>query len=168
MSLLFRNNTTEINNSKQSLINKLIFSFASSFFVLMISTQFHLSYAEDNIITVYKSPTCGCCSKWVSHLEDNGFKVNSINSSNMSMVKTNSKVPSNFQSCHTAIINGYVIEGHVPAKDIQNLLTNKSHVAGLAVPGMPIGSPGMPGIKKDKYSVYSFDKNGNTKVVATY
>jgi len=134
----------------------------------MISTQLHLTYASDDVITVYKSPTCGCCSKWISHLEENGFKVKAINSKNMSKIKDKHNVPVAARSCHTAIIGDYVIEGHVPAADIKQLIAEKRSVAGLAVPGMPMGSPGMEGPRKDKYNVYEFEKNGHTKIVTKY
>ncbi|MBF0266612.1 MAG: DUF411 domain-containing protein, partial [Gammaproteobacteria bacterium] len=78
----------------------------------MIFTQFQLSYASDEVVTVYKSPTCGCCSKWVSHLEKNGFKVKSVNTNNMEQIKHQLGVPKEMQSCHTAKIGHYIIEGH--------------------------------------------------------
>jgi len=151
-----------------------------AFVLLMISTQLHLSYASDeildnvpvnvpvNVVTVYKSPTCGCCTKWISHLEENGFKVKAINSNNMSKIKDKNGVPVSARSCHTAIIGGYFIEGHVPANDIKKLLAEKRDVKGLAVPGMPMGSPGMEGPRKDKYNVYELSKNGKAKIVNQY
>ena len=135
---------------------------------MIIVMQFDDSYADENVITVYKSPTCGCCNKWISHLEDNGFKVNAIDSDNMSAIKDKQGVPAGARSCHTAVINDYVIEGHVPAADIRKLLTEKREVAGLAVPGMPMGSPGMEGKRVDRYSVYEFEKNGQARVVSNY
>ena len=94
-------------------------------------------------ITVYKSPTCGCCNKWVSHLRDAGFKVNTINSDDLESIKLSAGVQPFLQSCHTALVDGYVVEGHVPASDIKRLLQERPAVTGLAVPGMPAGSPGM-------------------------
>lgn len=168
----FQQSSTHQHSSIQ-LFKNLIVSLSIAVFLLLVGTQFHLSYAADdyaanNTVKVYKSPTCGCCRKWVTHLKNNGFKVESVNTNRMNSVKKRLGVPGNLQSCHTAVVNGYVIEGHVPAKDIKNLLNQKSKVVGLAVPGMPAGSPGMEWIKKDKYSVISFDKNGKTKVVANY
>ncbi len=131
-----------------------------------------MASAVDNtnseVITVYKSPTCGCCNKWITHLEDNGFKVKAVDSNDMASIKDQQGVPMGARSCHTAIINNYVIEGHVPAKDIKNLLKEKRAVAGLAVPGMPMGSPGMEGGRVDKYMVYEFDKTGHAKIVSKY
>lgn len=126
------------------------------------------SMADEDVITVYKSPTCGCCKNWITHLEDNGFKVNAIDSNDMASIKDQQGIPMGARSCHTAIINNYVIEGHVPAQDIKNLLKEKRKVAGLAVPGMPMGSPGMEGPRKDKYMVYEFDKTGHAKIVNRY
>lgn len=119
-------------------------------------------------ITVYKDPDCGCCRNWVDHLKKHGFKVTTHDTRDMSSVKSTFSVNSKLHSCHTAVINGYVIEGHVPAADIKRLLRERPKVAGLAVPGMPVGSPGMEGSRSDKYSVMAFDKTGKTKVFANH
>lgn len=115
-------------------------------------------------ITVYKSPTCGCCSKWVSHLEANGFKVKAIDQNDMTSVKSKAGIPLQMGSCHTAFIDGYVIEGHVPATDIKRLLEEQPAVTGLTVPGMPMGSPGMEGPRQDSYDVLTFTKTGESTV----
>jgi hypothetical protein len=107
-------------------------------------------------ITVWKSPTCGCCSKWVDHMTASGFKVIAHDTSDMKAVKTKLGVPDGMASCHTSVVNGYVIEGHVPAADIQRLLRDKPKVRGLAVPGMVMGSPGMEGSRNDPYNVVTF------------
>jgi len=122
------------------------------------------SIAEE--IVVYKSPTCGCCTKWVDHLEDNGFSVKVHNRSNMGPIKAELGVPRHLQSCHTAKVSGYVVEGHVPADEITRLLTERPQVRGLAVPGMPMGSPGMEGLRKDAYDVLAIQDNGRTTVYA--
>lgn len=119
-------------------------------------------------ITVYKSPTCGCCTKWISHLEDNGFKVEAVNRSNMDGVKSEAGIPRQLASCHTAKVGGYLIEGHVPAADIKRLLKEQPDVAGLTVPGMPMGSPGMEGQRKDSYDVLTFTRAGDTGVFNQY
>lgn len=124
--------------------------------------------AELESITVYKSPTCGCCTKWVRHLQDNGFEVEAINRSDMSDVKSEAGVPRQLASCHTAVIGGYVIEGHVPAPDIKRLLEERPDVAGLTVPGMPMGSPGMEGHRQDKYEVLTFTRSGDTTTFSRY
>ncbi len=123
--------------------------------------------AEDTI-TVYKSPTCGCCTKWISHLEANGFKVNAIDTKDMYKVKKEAGLHPGLGSCHTGIVNGYTIEGHVPASDIKRLLAERPSVRGLAVPGMPMGSPGMEGPRKDRYSVLTFDDSGKTTIFSTH
>ena len=119
-------------------------------------------------ITVYKNPTCGCCSKWIAHLEANGFEVVAHDMENMASVKIENGIRREFTACHTAVIDGYVIEGHVPAEDIQRLLRDRPAVAGIAVPGMPIGSPGMEGPNPRAYDVLTFDNLGNTSVYARH
>lgn len=124
--------------------------------------------AEATEITVYKSPSCGCCGKWVDHLEDSGFVVTVKNRKDMSSVKREFAVQHRHQSCHTAMVDGYVIEGHVPAVDIKSLLQDKPAIQGLAVPGMPMGSPGMEGSRKDRYAVLAVDKQGRDTVFSRY
>ena len=120
-------------------------------------------------ITVYKSPTCGCCKKWVDHLEENGFEVKSYDVRDVVSHKMRMGVPPALGSCHTALVDGYVIEGHVPADDIKRLLQQRPAVSGLAVPGMPIGSPGMEqGNRRDPYEVLSFTEDGSSSVFATH
>jgi hypothetical protein len=118
-------------------------------------------------VTVYKSPTCGCCSKWADHMTASGFKVIAHDTSDMRSVKAKLGVPDAMASCHTSVVAGYVIEGHVPAADIQRLLRDKPKVAGLAVPGMVTGSPGMEGTRSDPYNVIAFGE-GKTSVFARH
>ncbi|NNE68616.1 MAG: DUF411 domain-containing protein [Pyrinomonadaceae bacterium] len=129
-----------------------------------------LSKAEAIQITVYKSPTCGCCTSWESHLEKAGFAVASKPTEQMTQVKKKRNVPEALHSCHTADVDGYVIEGHVPASDIKKLLEQKPSVLGLAVPGMPQHSPGMQpeGEKPKGFDVLSFDKVSKTAVFSSY
>ncbi len=115
-------------------------------------------------VTVYKSPTCGCCSKWVKHLESNGFVVEAKNTNKLDSIKRELGIEPQFQSCHTAKIGNYVVEGHVPAADIKKMLAEKPDIDGLAVPGMPMGSPGMEGPRKDNYDVLAI-KNGTSPTV---
>jgi hypothetical protein len=117
-------------------------------------------------IKVYKTPTCGCCKSWVEHLQKNGFVVESVNMPDLSAVKTKYGVKPALQACHTAVVGNYVVEGHVPADLIKKILTERPKVAGLAVPGMPMGSPGMEGAFKQHYDVYTFDGKGKTTVYA--
>lgn len=126
----------------------------------------HAFAAEE--ITVFKSPTCGCCGKWIEHLRKNGYEVKVSNVEAMDAVKSRFNVPAEMRSCHTAVIGGYVIEGHVPASDIQRLLKEKPKVAGLAAPGMPPGAPGMEASRAEPYSVMSFTKDGASAVFAKH
>jgi hypothetical protein len=120
------------------------------------------------IVTVYKDAGCGCCKSWIAHLIKHGYRVDAKDTPDMTEVKRALGVPDAVTACHTAVVNGYLIEGHVPAADIARLLKEKPKVAGLAVPGMPMGSPGMEGPRKQHYQVLSFDKTGKTKIFATY
>lgn len=118
-------------------------------------------------IEVYKTPTCGCCGKWVEHMKAQGFAPTVHDLPDLSAVRSKHGVPAHLQSCHTAVVNGYVVEGHVPADVVRQLLKEKPKVAGITVPGMPMGSPGMEqGGMKDPYDVLTFDRSGNTKVFA--
>ena len=119
-------------------------------------------------ITVYKSPTCNCCNSWVDHLRNAGFVVTAKNSVDMGSIKSSAGIAPMLQSCHTALVEGYVIEGHVPANDIKRLLRERPAVTGLTVPGMPMGSPGMEGPYRDPYDVLAFDQNSGTRVYASY
>ncbi len=119
-------------------------------------------------VTVYKSPACGCCSKWIDHLEANGFKVNAHDVADITQIKLEHEIPRGLHSCHTALIDGYVIEGHVPAEDVQRLLQERPDVVGLTVPGMRMGSPGMEGPTSEPYNVLTFDRDSNTTVFAKH
>jgi hypothetical protein len=121
-------------------------------------------------VAVFKSPTCGCCAKWNDHMRTAGFTVNSTDVPDVAAVKDKHGVPAALRSCHTAVVGGYVIEGHVPADVIKKLLRERPAVVGIAVGGMPTGSPGMEdptGKRVDSYNVMSFDKSGATKVYAS-
>jgi len=124
------------------------------------------------VIQVYKSPTCGCCTSWVEHIRDSGFQAEVIDVTDVALQQRKSKlgVGPRLASCHTAIVNGYVVEGHVPAADIKRMLSEKPAIIGIAAPGMPVGSPGMevPGGRKDKYDVVAFSKGGATRVFASH
>jgi len=119
-------------------------------------------------ISVYKSPTCGCCSKWVRHLETSGFKVKSYDVQDVNSYKDRYGVPVSLGACHTAVVDGYVIEGHVPAADIRRLLAERPAIKGIAVPGMPAGSPGMEGPVTEKYDVLSIDAKGGINTFASH
>ena len=118
-------------------------------------------------ITVYKTPACGCCKGWMKHLESNGFTVTAHDLDNLDETKRSLGVPAALQTCHTGVTARYVIEGHVPADVIKKFLSEKpAGVIGLAVPGMPIGSPGMEGTPKQRYDVIAFERGGKTRVYA--
>ena len=124
--------------------------------------------AKKPIITVYKDPGCGCCKSWIEHLIKHGYRVDAKDTPGMTEIKRTLGVPTGLAACHTAMVNGYLIEGHVPAADIDRLLAQKPLVAGLAVPGMPMGSPGMEGGAAQRYQVLTFDKSGKTTVFASH
>ena len=127
------------------------------------------SAATEKEMTVYRSPTCGCCGKWIEHAKQNHFVIKDIVSDDMQAIKQKLGVPEKLASCHTVIVDGYVIEGHVPAADIEKLLQTKPEVVGIAAPGMPMGSPGMEmGGRQDDYDVISFDKAGNAQVFSAH
>ncbi len=117
-------------------------------------------------IKVHLSPTCGCCKAWVRHLEQAGFTPRVVESNNMAATKRALSVPDKVQSCHTAVVEGYFVEGHVPASDIRRLLKDKPVALGLAVPDMPVGSPGMevPGVTPDKFETLLVSAGGQTVV----
>ena len=141
-----------------------------SFFVL---GYFYLSRpapknAQENEVVVYQSRTCGCCKKWVAHLEENGFKVRSELVEDVTAVKLKMNLPMKLASCHTAVVNGYIVEGHVPASAVKKLLAERPVVKGISVPGMPAGSPGMESHYKENYNVVAFDNNGNERIYLQY
>lgn len=117
-------------------------------------------------VLVYKTATCGCCNGWIEHLEAAGFTVDARDTRDLMVVKRDAGVPTQLSSCHTAIVDGYVVEGHIPAEHVKSLLADRPDVAGIAVPGMPIGSPGMEGANPQPYQVYSFTRDGQAAVYA--
>jgi hypothetical protein len=120
------------------------------------------------VIEVFKSESCGCCAAWVDHLKANGFAPKVSNVANPSDYRERGGIPDELGSCHTAMVQGYAIEGHVPASDIRRLLAEKPKAKGLAVPAMPLGSPGMEGPRKDPFDVLLVQANGKTKVFKHY
>ena len=147
---------------KRLLVLPLLFVFA---FVETGCTQSEASAPE---VMVYKSPTCGCCEKWVSHMSEACFDMKTTDVPDVVPIKKKYGLPAGLGSCHTAIVEGYVVEGHVPADVVKRLLEEKPDVVGISVPGMPIGSPGMEqGDRVDSYEIVTFDSEGNTSVYAT-
>src|SRR6266852_6275629 len=137
----------------------------TSLVVLTISSP---SQSAGPSVTVFKTPTCGCCGKWVEHLKANGFTVKVQEVNDTAGYERQYRVPRSMVSCHTAVVNGYTIEGHVPAAEIKRLLSERPKVVGLAVPGMPVGSPGMEAAHSDGYSVSVFDESGHASEYAHY
>ena len=120
-------------------------------------------------IVVYRSASCSCCGRWLEHLKENNFKVKDIVTDDIQAIKNKYGVTDALASCHTALVGGYVVEGHVPANDIRKLLKTQPKIVGIAVPGMVSGTPGMEvGDKKDAYNVISFDKENHTAVFNSY
>lgn len=120
------------------------------------------------VIEVYKSASCGCCTEWVKHLERNGFTVKARNVANPSDYREKFGLPQALGSCHTGMVAGYALEGHIPADDIKRLLAEKPKVKGLAVPSMPLGSPGMEGPRKDPFDVLLVHADGRYSVYRHY
>jgi len=120
------------------------------------------------VVKVWKTPTCGCCGKWVRHMEAAGFRVETTDLYNVDPVKTANGLPLELASCHTALVGGYVVEGHVPASDVRRLLKERPDIIGLTAPGMPPGSPGMDVPGSPSFDVLSLGKDGRTTIYATH
>ena len=119
-------------------------------------------------VQVYKQPGCGCCELWAQHMRKAGFRVTVAEAQDVDAMKRQNGIPVNLRSCHTSLVGGYKVEGHVPADVVKRLLTEKPSVSGIAVPGMPMGSPGMEaGSRVEPYDVYSFDAQGHQPVFAS-
>jgi hypothetical protein len=142
---------------------------AAGFFLSALPALPLLEIAKQQI-TVYKSQSCGCCTLWIEHIQANGFVAQVHNEESMDELKDTLGVPQSVRSCHTAIVGKYLIEGHVPAEDIRRLLTEKPKVLGLAVPGMPPGTPGMAKSKAESggYTVISFQSGGSPRTFAEH
>lgn len=119
-------------------------------------------------VKVFKDPRCGCCTGWVRHLEASGFAVSVQDMEDLSGVKRLGGVPEELSACHTAIVDGYTVEGHVPAPALRRLLAERPDIRGLAVPGMPAGSPGMPSPTSERYEVLAFTADGRTSRFMTF
>lgn len=145
----------------KNFIRFLLILTSSIFLTTTVQAQFEIP----NEITVYKKPDCFCCDKWVKYLRKHKYKVTVINTRNVAAEKKRLGVPVELKACHTAEIGGYVVEGHITHRDIKRMLVFQPNITGIAVPGMPIGTPGMErGNKVEKYNVMSFDGDGNIKV----
>jgi hypothetical protein len=125
-------------------------------------------FAQGIQVELYKNPYCGCCDEYAAHLEENGFEVTLIDTTDMSAVKQKYGVPEQLEGCHTALVGDYIIEGLVPAKYVKTMLRQRQPVKGLAVPGMPVGAPGMPGAKRGPIHVYYLNQSSSRDVFATF
>lgn len=140
-------------------------------FTVLIMLCTLLWAAEDRKpeLTVYKTPWCGCCTKWVDHMNENGFSVTAVEVEDIEVYKQQYGIPTNLSSCHTALVGGYVIEGHVPAADVLRLLQDRPDIHGLTVPGMPVGSPGMEmGTRVQPYDVLAIKHDGSVYTYNQY
>jgi hypothetical protein len=136
--------------------------------VLAITTAFAGDAMVKDIV-VYKNPECGCCTKWVDYLKDNNYNVTIENTRDVLAVKKRLGVPEKLAACHTAVIDGYIVEGHITHRDIKRLLLFRPDVKGIAVPGMPVGTPGMErGSAIQPHKVISFDEQGNMEVFSAH
>ena len=158
---------------KRYLLNSIIFP--SILFGITFNVQKSSSKTQEIIdipeVVSYRSASCVCCKKWVTHLQNNGFKVVDNIIENVYVIKKKYKIPNYLRSCHTAKIGNYIIEGHIPDKSIKKLIKEKPSISGIAVPGMPYGSPGMEAHSHkshshnyENYKVISFSNNGKTKI----
>ncbi len=163
-------------SSKSRFLNSLIFS--GILLTNIINAHKSIALTQENIdipeIVSYRSESCGCCKKWIKHLRDNGLEVVDFIVEDVSWIKNQYQIPNNLRSCHSAKIGKYTIEGHVPIKSINKLFREKPGIKGIAVPGMPLGSPGMEMHSHDShshdyenYKVVSFSKTGKTKIFDT-
>jgi len=136
--------------------------------VLLASFALPMAASAAGEVMVYKDPNCGCCNAWVDHMKANGFQVQVEDTRDVNSIKQANGLTRELASCHTAFVDGYVIEGHVPAADVKRLLAERPQIIGLAVPGMPMGSPGMEGPTKQPYNVVTFSKGGETEVFSRH
>lgn len=137
---------------------------------LLIGSLAQVSWAAPATpeIDVYKSPTCGCCKKWVEHLERGGFTVKAHDVVDVAAMRRELGMPERLGACHTAKVGGYLVEGHVPAADIRKLLKDKPAALGIAVPGMPSGSPGMESAKPVPYDTLLVSRDGSTRIFSRH
>ncbi|MGB3202089.1 MAG: DUF411 domain-containing protein [Nodosilinea sp.] len=161
--------------TRRGLVNRLVVGLLMAAIALLTAfTAPATAAVSDSVralpeLTVYRSPTCRCCGHWTDHMKAAGFPVQDIVTEDMAAIKARYGVPEALASCHTALVDGYVIEGHVPATDVQRLLSEHPSVLGIAAPGMPMGSPGMEmGNRVDPYTVVSFTQTGETATFAEH
>jgi len=157
---MFRNSTVGGLMPLTQFEDQVMRNYRSTTLALMLSLIAVPALAAE-LATVYRSPSCGCCEAWVAYLKTNGFDATVISTDDLGAVKEKMHVPADMQSCHTALIGGYVVEGHLPVEAIIKLLAERPQITGIAVPGMPGGSPGMSG-PKESFTAYAFGPQGKT------
>jgi hypothetical protein len=155
------------NNSNFTVVNE---TSSQASLVSVWDKETEPDYSGITEMTVYRSPSCGCCGVWIEHAQKHGFKIEDIKTEEMEALKQQHNVPAELASCHTTIIDGYVMEGHIPADDIKSFLAQKPNdLVGLAVPGMPIGTPGMEAKDiKQPFQVLAFNNKGEVEVFREY
>lgn len=136
-------------------------------FTAMLFSACNSADAQTQEVVMYSSPSCGCCGKWADHLAENGFTVRTEHVNDMTPVKMQHGIPYELSSCHTAVVDGYLVEGHVPADVVRRMLNEKPDIRGITVPGMPIGSPGMEGPNPQPYDIIALNNDGTTQVYAS-
>jgi hypothetical protein len=132
---------------------------------LLMAGTFSVHAEEARKVTLYKNPQCSCCEGYAAYLRDNGFEVDVKPTNDLSEISSKAGVPADLQGCHTTFIDGYVIDGHVPVKTVNKLLTERPDIAGVTLPGMPMGSPGMGGAKSEPFTIYTLTKDGKAPTV---
>jgi hypothetical protein len=155
-------------NMKRRTVLQAMLASASVIGVPLFANAAANAAAKSAVIDVYKTASCGCCEGWVQHLRDAGFTVKAHNVEDTSVYRTKYGIPEALGSCHTGVVNGYGIEGHVPAAEIKRLLAEKPKARGLTVPGMPVGSPGMEGSRQDAFDVLLVKADGSKLVYKHY
>lgn len=160
-------NNREITAIKQASRRQILFGgMASAAFLVGMGNAAVAAIADLPPVKVFKSPSCGCCGQWVDYMTRHGFTLQVENRDNLDAIKKMARVPEHLWSCHTAVVGGYVVEGHVPVEAVRKLLAEKPKLAGIAIPGMPSGSPGMPGPKEAPFKVIGFSHSGKTTLYA--
>ncbi|PLX24511.1 hypothetical protein C0580_05025 [Candidatus Parcubacteria bacterium] len=146
---------------KISLFILLPIAFIALIYFLFNSKVSDVNVAYGQEVTVYKSPTCGCCVNYIGLLEDRGYEVKVVETEDMASIKDKYGVPRDMESCHTSIFGDYVVEGHVPFEVVENMLSEEPDIKGIALPDMPSGSPGMPGPKREPFVIYALSDQGS-------
>ncbi len=147
-------------NSNDNLERKIPMLRILAFAALLATSLTPVHAGEARKALLYKNPQCGCCEGYADYLRRNGFQVEVKPTNDLAEISRKAGIPAEFQGCHTTFIDGYVVDGHVPVKTVEKLLTQRPDIAGIALPGMPMGSPGMVGEKTEPFTIYAIPKDG--------